>query len=100
MTHIQIEDKTSAAKCHEHHEMFTTPLPPSVRVDKRDGRSSRGSYYRPVRIEEELAEMSDVEEEPEEEEEPEVEVPPADYDVEEDPDNVVIRPPPSDDEDM
>ncbi|XP_061508451.1 tropomodulin isoform X2 [Anopheles gambiae] len=71
-----------------------------IRVDKRDGRSSRGSYYRPVRIEEELAEMSDVEEEPEEEEEPEVEVPPADYDVEEDPDNVVIRPPPSDDEDI
>lgn len=74
----------------------------SVRVDKKDGRSSRGSLYRPHHVEERMEELEGVEEEVEEEEEEEEEVHavPQDYDVEEDPDNIVIRPPPSDDEDM
>ncbi|XP_055587883.1 tropomodulin isoform X4 [Uranotaenia lowii] len=68
-----------------------------IRVDKKDGRSSRGSFYRPVQQpDERMEELDDVEEE-EEEEPREV---PQDYDVEEDPDNIVIRPPPSDDEDI
>lgn len=45
-----------------------------------------------------MEELDEVEEEEEEEEE--VHEVPQDYDVEEDPDNIVIRPPPSDDEDM
>lgn len=72
---------------------------PAVRVDKKDGRSSRGSFYRPTsRVEERMEELDEVEEEEEEEEE--IHEVPQDYDVEEDPDNIVIRPPPSDDEDM
>ncbi|XP_058817068.1 tropomodulin isoform X4 [Topomyia yanbarensis] len=70
-----------------------------IRIDKKDGRSSRGSFYRPHHIEERMDELEGVDEEPEEEEE-EVREVPQDYDVEEDPDNIVIRPPPSDDEDM
>ncbi|XP_065087089.1 tropomodulin-1 isoform X5 [Ochlerotatus camptorhynchus] len=67
-----------------------------IRVDKKDGRSSRGSFYRPQYVEERMDELEDVDEEEEEE----VHEVPQDYDVEEDPDNIVIRPPPSDDEDM
>ncbi|XP_062536841.1 tropomodulin-1 isoform X4 [Armigeres subalbatus] len=72
-----------------------------IRVDKRDGRSSRGSFYRPHHVDERMDELEGVEEDEEEEEEEEpVHEVPQDYDVEEDPDNIVIRPPPSDDEDI